>query len=224
VLGFALNKALIPSIWTLPALALYCDVMWSPMMYPANPPRWWYSEGIKADKGFFSKQSFLSSCDGVRQALFPLASHGGSERGRDLATLSSEGVDWGRSNHIGLINTDGFYAAANLCQNGSDITTSNGEAFLRPSRGCSNPLHHEVIHSPWRRGGLWLKIDAGRGLPSIWLLLLDGDASRTPACGGGSAKRPTCKNTFCSRMLFVIEAAVSLDRAFLGLEWKRLFL
>jgi hypothetical protein len=150
----------------------------------------------------------------VRQAFFPLAGHGGSERGRNLAMLSSEGVDWGRSNHSELINAVGLCAAANLCRNGGESTTSDGEAFLRSGRGCSNSLHHEVIRSPWRRGGPRLKIDAGRGLPSSWSLLLGGDASRMPACGGGSAQGPICKNSFCSGVLSIIEAALSLDRAF----------
>jgi hypothetical protein len=35
---------------------------------------------------------------------------------------------------------------------GGVSSTSSGEAILRSGHGCSSPLLHEVIRSPWRRG------------------------------------------------------------------------
>jgi hypothetical protein len=150
----------------------------------------------------------------MRQPLFPLTSHGDTEMGGDLSVLNGEREGRGRSTPSKLIHADGFCAAANLCRHGGEITTSSGEALLQSGHGCSNPLHHEVIRSPWRRGGPWLKTNAGRGLPSSWPLLLSGNALRTPACGGGGAQGLVCKNIYSFGVLFVIEAALSLDRTF----------
>jgi hypothetical protein len=64
-----------------------------------------------------------------------------------------------------LILTDGYSAVTIFCRHGGVISTSSGEALIRSGHGCSNPFLHEVIRSPWRKGGLWLQIIAERGLP-----------------------------------------------------------
>jgi hypothetical protein len=113
-----------------------------------------------------------------------------------------------------LIHAGGYSSVAIFCRHGGASSTSSGEAIFRSGRGCSIPLLHEVIRSPWRRGGPWLQIVAGRGLPSSWPSLLAGDASRTPAIGGDGAQGPICILSFCSRVLFVIETALSAVWAF----------
>jgi hypothetical protein len=102
-----------------------------------------------------------------------------------------------------LINVDGFDATANLCRHGGRNSTYRRKALLRSGHGCSRPIRHEVMCSPWRFGGPWLRFITGRGPLSSWLLLLGCDASRTPASGGGGARDSFCKLLSSSKVLFV---------------------
>jgi hypothetical protein len=113
-----------------------------------------------------------------------------------------------------LIHAGGNSSVAIFCRHGGTSSTSSGEAIFRSDHGWPSPLLHEVIRSPWRRGGPWLQIVTGRGLPSSWPSLLGGDASRTPMIGGDDAEGPICILSFCSRVLFVIETALSIVWAF----------
>jgi hypothetical protein len=86
-----------------------------------------------------------------------------------------------------LIHDRGKTASTILCRQGGMISTSRMEALIRFRCGCSKSLSHEVMCSPWLRGGPWQRIVVGRELPSSKLLFLDGDAWRTPARSGGGA-------------------------------------
>jgi hypothetical protein len=108
-----------------------------------------------------------------------------------------------------LIYDGGLFSVTIFCRYGGAYSTSSAEALLRSGRGCLNPLLYEVIHSPWRRGGPWLLIVAGRGLPSSWSLILGGDALRTPAMGGKDAQGHDCFLSFCSRVFCVKGMALS---------------
>jgi hypothetical protein len=70
------------------------------------------------------------------------------------------------------------------------------------------------MRSPWLRDGPWLRIVAGKGLPSSRLWFLGGKAWRTPAKSGGGAQGLLCMNLFCLRVLFVKRKDLSLDRRF----------
>jgi hypothetical protein len=143
----------------------------------------------------------------------PPVGRGGRERG---VTPTSSGRDGGgRGKAIPeLIHRAGCSATAILCQQGSMSSTFMMEALIRHRHGCSNPLRREVIRSPRRSGGPWWLLVVGRGLPSKRSLLLGGSAWRTPAKGDGGVLGLDCKFTFCSRMLSVKSAALSLDRNF----------
>jgi hypothetical protein len=145
-------------------------------MYSAMPPRWWSIEGFKPDEDFFNKQPLLWCGGGLRQLPLPVAGHGGVERGWDLSMLSSNGEGRGIYASTELIYTGGFNAVTKFCRHGGEISTSIGEALLRSGHGSSSPFLHEVIRSPWQKGGQWLQIVARRGLPSYWPLLLGGNA------------------------------------------------
>jgi hypothetical protein len=94
------------------------------------------------------------------------------------------------------------------------ISTSRVEALIRFRCGCSKSLSHEVMCSPWLRGGPWQRIVVGRGLPSSKHLFLDGDAWRTPVMSGGGAQGLCCKNLFSLRVLCVKRKDLSLHMRF----------
>jgi hypothetical protein len=105
-----------------------------------------------------------------------------------------------------LNHAEGIHAAAIQGRQGGDSSTSRPEALHRLRRGCSKPLCHK-----WCRGGPWLRVFAGKGLPSNKSSFLGGEW-RTLASGGGGAQGPHCKIYFCSRVLFVKRKPLSLDR------------
>jgi hypothetical protein len=207
-IGFSPNKGPSFSLWRLSVLVLYRSTGRSPASSSAKPPRWWSGKGIKAGVVFFNKRWLLWCSRCVQQPFSPLTGHGGSERGGMLmATCSGRG---GREEHEDeLINANSFSA---YYRHGGGFSTSREEAMLRSGHGSSRPIHHEVMHSPWRIGGPWLRFIAERGLSGYRPLLLGGDASRTPARGGGGAQGLDCNLTFGSRVLFVKRSALSLDR------------
>jgi hypothetical protein len=114
---------------------------------------------------------------------------------------------WRRSSSLEHINADGFEATANLRRHRGENSTSMRETLLRSGHRCSRPIHHEVMRSPWRFGGPWLRFVAGRGL-------LGGDTSRTLASGGRGTRGLLCKLFSGSRVVFVKSSALSLDRTF----------
>jgi hypothetical protein len=135
------------------------------------------------------------------------------EKGR--ATTASGNVEevWGILCFFELIHAVGFFAVATYCRFGGRNSTSGVEAFARSGHGSSKPAHHEVICSPWRAGGPWLRLVVGRGLPSCRPLFLGGDASRTPARGGCGALGLDCLVSASFRVLYVKSSAFSLDRS-----------
>jgi hypothetical protein len=133
---------------------------------------------------------------------FPLTGHGGKEGGMKLqATCGSGG---GRGNlEVELIHADGNFAVAIYRRNGGGISTSGAEDWSRSRHGSSKSSHREVMRSPRRLGGPWVRHVVGRGLPSCWPLLLGCNASRMPARGGGGALGLDCKVTFSFRVIFI---------------------
>jgi hypothetical protein len=123
-----------------------------------------------------------------------------------------------------LIHDRGKLASMILCRQGGAISTSSEEAWIRFRCGCSKSLSHEVMRSPWLRDGPWLRIVAGKGLPSNRLWFLGGEAWRTPAKSGGGAQGLLCMNLLCLGVLFVKRKDLSLDRRFPRACVKRSFL
>jgi hypothetical protein len=207
VSGFSLNKGLsfFPleacCVGTLPSLA----------SSSAKPPRWWYGEDAEAGVAFFNKWRLPWCCSCMLWSSFPLTGHGGKEGGGKLrATYGSGG---GRGNlEVELIHADGNFAVAIYSRNGGVISTSGAEDWSRSRHGSSKSSHREVMCSPQRLGGPWVRHVVGRGLPSCWPLLLGSNASRMPARGGGGALGLDCKVTFSFRVLFIKKSALSTDR------------
>jgi hypothetical protein len=65
----------------------------------------------------------------------------------------------------------GCCAAAIFCQFGGRSSTSGVEAISQPGHGSSKPALCEVMRSPRKAGGPWLRLIAGRGLPSLQVLV-----------------------------------------------------
>jgi hypothetical protein len=121
-----------------------------------------------------------------------------------LPVLSySKGDAWGILQVAELKHAVDFFVVAIYCRHGGSTSTSVVEAFTRSGHGGSKPAHHEVICSPWRPSGPWLRLVVGRGLPSCRPLFFGGDASRTPARGGGGALGLDCLVSISSRVLYV---------------------
>jgi hypothetical protein len=119
----------------------------------------------------------------MRQPFLPLTVHGGVERGTELSVLSIKREDRGRSTPTELIHVDGIISIVIYCRNGDGNSTSGEEALSHSGHGSSKPIHHKVMHSPWRLGGPWLRLIVKRGLSSYRPLILGGDTSRTPTRG-----------------------------------------
>jgi hypothetical protein len=85
----------------------------------------------------------------------------------------------------------------------TSVSTSMLKACSRHRYGCSNSLRDEVIRSPPRMEGPWWLSVIGRRLLSSWSLLLDGNASRTPAKGVRAIEGPDCFPFFYSKVVFV---------------------
>jgi hypothetical protein len=99
---------------------------------------------------------------------------------------------------------------------------SDAEAFLL-RRGCSKLPCHEVISSPWLGSGPWRRINTGRELPSNWLLILGGDASRTPADSGRDTWGLDCSRFSSSRVVFVKTKVLSSNSRFVRARDARTF-
>jgi hypothetical protein len=148
----------------------------------------------------------------IRRRPSPPAGHGGSKGGDLLLFHCNRSEGWGRS-HPKLYHVAGCCAAA-ICRRSGSASTSMLEALIRHRHGCSNSICCEVMRSPQRSGGPWWLLVAGKRLPSSWSRILGGSASRTPAKGDGGILGLDCKNTSCSRVVFVKNVALSIDRRF----------
>jgi hypothetical protein len=174
--------------------------------------------GDAAGKAFFSLNKwhgFLLYFCQILLLLFlsPPAYRGGVERGVAPAMICRDrgGKGDSISEHI---HAAGCCAAAIFIRQGGMSSTSTMEALLRNRHGCSNPICREVIRSPRRSGRPWWLLVTGKRLPSRWSRILDSSTSRTPAKGDGGVLGLDCKNTLCSRVVFVKKLALSIDRRF----------
>jgi hypothetical protein len=118
----------------------------------------------------------------------------------------------------------GCCAAAIFCRFGGRFSTSGVEAISQPGHGSSKPALCEVMRSPRKAGGPWLRLVVGRGLPSCRSLFLSGDALRTSASGGGGAQGLDCLGSFSSRVLVVKRTTFSVIRVSPRARLQRLFL
>jgi hypothetical protein len=148
----------------------------------------------------------------VRQPFLPLTGHGGVERGRELLVLSIEREDRVISTPTEIIHVDDIISIMIYYRNGDRNSTSGEEALSQSGHGSSKPIHHEVMHSPWRLGGPWPWLIVKRGLSRCRPLLLGSYALRTPTRGGGGAQGLNFKLSFSTRVLFLKRPALSLDR------------
>jgi hypothetical protein len=211
--GLSLNKASLFVLWRLPLLALLRGVSRSLQASSVQPSRWWSGGGGPVGEISFSQRLQIRSCSTVLLLLLPLVGRGGGRRGWSPALSYSKGDAWGILQVDELKHTVGFFVVVIYCRHGGSVSTSGVEAFTRSGHGSSKPAHHEVICSPWRAGGPWLRLVVGRGLPSCRSLFLGGDASRTPARGGGGALGLNCLVSVSSKVLFVKRSAFSSDRS-----------
>jgi hypothetical protein len=208
----SLNKSPSFSLWRPCSLAPCCSACCSSMKSSAIPPRWWCGDEDQIGEASFNKQlSLLWSCGSEHQQPSPPGGHGGSKGGGSLFSRCSRREGLGEADSE-LIHADGSSAAAILCRQGGASSTSTKEALLRHRHGCSNPICREVIRSPRRSGGPWWLLVAGKRLPSSRSRILGGCAWRTPAKGGRGVLGLDCNKSLCSRVVFVKNVALSLDR------------
>jgi hypothetical protein len=220
--SFSINKAPLFFLLRLPTLMLFRGIRRLPEPLSVELPRWWCGGWVSIGEASSNKRDLLRRCGILLLVLPILTSHGGVARIWPPATTCSDGGVGGFFNNHELIHDRGYTASATLCRQGGDIQTSDAEAFhLR--RGCSKLPCHEVISSPWLGSGPWRRINAGRELPSNWLLILGGDASRTPADSGRDTWGLDCSRFSSSRVVFVKTKVLSSNSRFVRARDARTF-
>jgi hypothetical protein len=180
-------------------------------------PSWWWLGGVGGSgEAFFNKRLFalLWYCWFLLLLSSLLPGRGGVEWGETPTTSCTIRGGSGDPVRLELIHDRGKLASTILCRQGSAISNSSEEAWIRFCCGCSKSLSHEVMRSPWLRDGPWLRIIAGKGLLSNRLWFLGGEAWRTPTKSGGGAQGLLCMNLLCLGVLFVKRKDLSLDRRF----------
>jgi hypothetical protein len=112
-----------------------------------------------------------------------------------------------------LIHTDGRSASASMPTRRRNLNLRHGGLVSIPSRVLEISWPRSDVF-PWLRDGPWMRIIAGKGLPSSRLSFLGGDAWRMPTRSGRGAQGPDCMYLFYSRVICVRRNALSLDRRF----------
>jgi hypothetical protein len=149
------NKAVLPRSWKRCASVLRRSAGRPQVKLPVKPSWWWLGGVGGSGEAFFNKWLFalLWYCWFLLLLSSLLPGRGGVEWGETPATSCTIRGGSGDPVRLELIHDRGKLASTFLCRQGSAISTSSEEAWIRFRCGCSKSLSHEVMHSPWLRDG-----------------------------------------------------------------------